>query len=66
MHGTEDRTVPVVQGDQFVEALKNAGAKDVTYMRYEKAGHGVFGQHADETEPATEKFFARTIGAKHQ
>lgn len=30
-------------------------------MRYEGDGHGVFGQHSDETYQAMEKFFARTI-----
>jgi acetyl esterase len=63
VHGANDRTVPVQHGDRFVEALKKAGAKDVTYLRYEGAGHGVFGQHSEETHPAMEKFFARTIGA---
>ena len=64
VHGTNDRTVPIAHGDRFVEALKKAGAKDVTYMRYEGDGHGVFGQHSDETYPAMEKFFARTLSAK--
>ncbi|MHC4399389.1 MAG: alpha/beta fold hydrolase [Planctomycetota bacterium] len=62
VHGTGDRTVPIGQGDRFVEALKKAGAKDVTYMRYEGDGHGVFGQRSGETYPAMEKFFARTLG----
>jgi acetyl esterase/lipase len=63
VHGTADRTVPISHGDRLVEVLKKAGAKDVTYMRYDGAGHGVFNQHSDETHPAMEKFFARTIGA---
>ena len=63
VHGTNDRTVPIAHGDRFVEALKEAGAKDVTYLRYEGDGHGVFGQHSDETYPAMEKFFARTLKA---
>jgi acetyl esterase/lipase len=65
IHGTVDQIVPVSQGDRFVEALKKAGAKDVTYLRYENAGHVVFHQRADETEPAMEEFFARTLGTKH-
>ncbi len=61
IHGTADRTVDVSQADRFVDALREAGAKDVTYMRFDNAGHGVFGQHRDETYPAMEQFFARTL-----
>ena len=64
VHGTADRLVPVSQADRFVDALKKAGARDVTYLRYDDAGHGVFRQHADETYPAMERFFARTLGGK--
>lgn len=62
VHGTADRTVPLSQGDRFVEALKKAGAKDVTYLRFDGAGHGVFNQKSTVTHPAMEKFFARTLG----
>lgn len=61
IHGTADRTVPFGQGERFAEALRKAGAKDVTFIKFEGAGHGVFGQHADETRPAMEQFFARTL-----
>ena len=64
IHGTADRTVPVSQSDELAKALQQAGAKDVTYMRIEGAGHGVFGQHIEKTGPAREAFFARTIGSK--
>lgn len=60
IHGTADRTVPVYQGDSFVAALKKAGA-DVTYLRVEGAGHGVFGQATKRTAPAMQKFFERTL-----
>jgi acetyl esterase/lipase len=63
VHGTADNTVPFSQGEKFVRALKAAGAKDVTFMKYEGAGHGVFNQHIDETGPAMEAFFARTLKA---
>jgi len=63
IHGTADRVVPIAHGDRFVEALKKAKAKDVTYMRFEGDGHGVFSQRSAETYPAMEKFFARTIGS---
>lgn len=64
IHGTADRTVPFDQAERFVVALKAAGAAAVTFMRYDGAGHGVFGQHGDQTEPAMEKFFARTLRGK--
>jgi acetyl esterase/lipase len=61
--GTADRTVNVKHGDTFAAALKAAGC-DVTYLRIEGAGHGVFNEHADRTKPALEKFFARTLGGR--
>ena len=61
IHGTADRTVDVSQADRFVEALKKAGAKDVSYLRIEGAGHGVFNQHSERTHRALEEFFARTL-----
>ncbi len=61
IHGAQDSTVNVAQADRFVEALKAAGASDVTYLRYDDAGHGVFGQHSQETIPAMEAFFDRTL-----
>lgn len=61
IHGTADTTVPFSQGENFATALKAAGAQDVTFLKYEGAGHGVFGQQRNETYPAMEKFFARTL-----
>lgn len=31
-------------------------------MKFEGAGHGVFGQEARKTHPAMAAFFARTLG----
>jgi len=57
-----DQKVPVVNTDDFVKALREAGAKDVTYKRYtDGSGHGVFVKHIEETRPAREAFFARTL-----
>jgi acetyl esterase/lipase len=61
VHGTADGTVPFSQGERFAVALREAGAKDVIFLRFDGAGHGVFGQHANETRPTMEKFFARTL-----
>ena len=63
IHGSADRTVDVKHSDNLVEALKSAGS-DVTYMRIDGAGHGVYGQHATRTKPAMEKFFDRTLTRK--
>lgn len=60
-HGTRDRLVDVAQSDQFVKALKAVGAKDVTYHRYPGAGHGVFIENQNETNPLMEQFFERTL-----
>ena len=65
IHGTADGTVNVKHGDVFAEALKKAGA-DVTYMRIDGAGHGVYNQHSDRTKPAMETFFSRTLGKQKQ
>ena len=62
MHWLTSSPVNVAHGDRLVEALKKAGAKDVTYIKIEGAGHGVFNQHADQTKPARAAFFDRTIG----
>ena len=64
IHGTADKTVPVGQSDELAKALRQAGAKDVTYMRIDGGGHGVFGQNIEKMGPAREAFFARTIGSK--
>jgi acetyl esterase/lipase len=65
VHGDADNTVPVSQSDRFEKALKKAGATDVTYLRFKGVGHGVFQQHRNETVPAMEAFFARTLGLKN-
>jgi acetyl esterase/lipase len=60
-HDESDRTVPDINSDDFVKALKNAGARDITYKRYtNNSGHGVFSRNAKETVPMVEALFART------
>ncbi|MEM9283255.1 MAG: alpha/beta hydrolase fold domain-containing protein [Verrucomicrobiota bacterium] len=61
IHGTKDTTVNVRHGDDLAKALKEAGAEDVTYIRIEGAGHGVYGQHREKTHPAMEAFFERVL-----
>ncbi len=62
IHGAKDGTVAFSQAESFVKAAKMAGAKDITLLKFDAAGHGVYNQHRDKTFPAMEKFFARTIG----
>jgi len=65
MHGVDDPIVPVATADEFVDKLKKAGAKDVTYVRVEKANHDVvYQQFLDRTMSEMDKFFARTLQAK--
>ena len=61
-HDEADRTVPVINSDSLVKALKEAGAEDITYKRYSnKSGHGVFRRNEKETVPMMRAFFARTL-----
>ena len=63
VHEESDSVVPVSQSDDFVKALKEIGAMDITYKRYnDGSGHGAFFRNIEETGPAMEAFFARTIG----
>ncbi len=65
VHEESDRLVNVRQADEFVRALREAGAKDVTYMRYtDGSGHGVFAARIKETGPAREAFLERTLKKK--
>jgi alpha-beta hydrolase superfamily lysophospholipase len=43
------------------QALRAAGAKDVTLLMIQDAGHNVFVAHAPETEAAMRAFFERTL-----
>lgn len=60
IHGTKDDVVVIDSTDEFSEAMKKAGA-DITYLRYEGAGHGVMGQKGKETTPAMMKFFKKHL-----
>ena len=46
LHGDEDKTVPLQQGERFYEALKKAGA-DATMHVVKGAGHGFKAQDVD-------------------
>ncbi|UCF16126.1 MAG: alpha/beta hydrolase, partial [Phycisphaerales bacterium] len=62
IHGTEDQKAPVSYLDDFVKALREAGAKDITYKRYaDGTGHGAYVKHIEEARPAREAFLVRTL-----
>ncbi|UCC97352.1 MAG: alpha/beta hydrolase [Phycisphaerales bacterium] len=66
VHEESDRLVGIHQADEFVKALREAGAADVTYMRYTNgSGHGVFSANIKETGPARQAFFERTLRKKN-
>ena len=62
VHGVEDTVVIVDSTDEFADAMKAAGA-DLTYLRYDDAGHAVMGQKGKETTPAMLEFFKKHLGS---
>lgn len=63
VHEESDPVVPVNQSDDFVKALQAAGAKDISYKRFnDGSGHGTFFRNIKETGSAMEAFFVKTIG----
>jgi len=61
VHGTEDTTVPVLKSVDIHAIFQEKNSQDVTYLRINGSGHGVFRQHASETVPAMREFFDRTL-----
>ncbi len=62
IHGTEDQKAPVSYVDDFVKALREAGAKDITYKRYDDGtGHGAYVKHIEESRRSREAFLSRTL-----
>ena len=64
VHAEDDRIVPFEQGKVLADRLKASGAKNVTLMRFEDGGHGVFRAKEEKTYKAMEKFFAKTLKKK--
>ena len=62
IHGAADQKAPVSYVDEFVRALREAGAKDVTYKRYaDGTGHGAYVKHIEESRASRAAFLARTL-----
>ena len=65
VHAISDRTVGVYHSDKLVNALREAGAKNVSYILLgDESGHGAFQRNIVFTEPAREAFFNRVLKAK--
>lgn len=62
MHGYADKTVPRDQADRLAKALRDAGAKNVTYVMFDNSGHEMFKSHEAVTRQAMMGFFESTIG----
>jgi acetyl esterase/lipase len=64
-HEVSDRLVDIGHSDDFVKALKAAGATDVTYRRMtDGSGHAVFQTHRNAFQDDLVSFFARTLQGK--
>lgn len=60
VHGAKDKVVFIDSTDEFAKAMKNANA-EITYLRYEDAGHAVMGQKGSKTMPAMYDFFEKHL-----
>lgn len=63
IHGNADTTVPFSQAELLVKALREAGAKKVTFLIVDGANHGAFTLASPMTRGAMMSFFDSTIGA---
>ena len=63
VHGAKDTVVFVQSTDEFVKAMKAAGA-DITYLRFKDGSHGVMGQKRSKTYPGMFKLFEQTLQAE--
>ena len=61
IQGSADPTIDPDDSRELFHALRAAGAKDVTLIMVQDAGHNVFTAHAPETEAAMRAFFDRTL-----
>jgi dipeptidyl aminopeptidase/acylaminoacyl peptidase len=62
MHGAEDARVPYSQAVEFYQALRDLG-KDVTFVRYPRAGHGISEpRHRIDQLRRYLEFFSKHVG----
>lgn len=60
IHGTEDFQ-PYSNVENFVDAMRRAGAENVVLMAFHREGHGAFIRQLALTGPAMRAFFDETI-----
>ena len=60
VHGAKDTVVFIDSTDEFFNTMKATGA-DITYLRFEDAGHAVTGQKGAKTTPAMHTFFEKHL-----
>ena len=61
-HEASDRVVDIGHSDDFVKALKSAGATDVTYRRMtDGSGHAVYQRNRKDFQAQLAGFFDRTL-----
>lgn len=61
IHGNADKTVPISQSQKLSAALKQAGAKNVTFLIVDGAGHNAFAAGESATRGAMMSFFDRHL-----
>lgn len=66
VQGTDDIAVPISQPEGFVKALRGAGAKDVTYLIFDGANHGLPNTHATYFRAMMAAFFDAKLGSGRQ
>lgn len=64
IHGNADKTVPLSQSQKLAQALRKAGAKNVTFFVVDAAGHGAFNENAAVMRGAMMAFFGRHLQGK--
>lgn len=65
VHGAKDSIVFIDSTDAFARKMKEVGA-DLTYLRFEDAGHAVMGQKGEKTMPAMYAFFEKHLQHQHK
>jgi acetyl esterase/lipase len=61
IHGSADVHVPPESSQEFLNALKQAGDNDVTFITVENAGHDVYNTNRDEQLQGINAFFTRAL-----
>lgn len=64
IHGNADKTVPISQSQKLAAALKQAGAKNFTFLIVDGAGHNAFAAGESATRGAMQSFFDRHLRAQ--